>query len=161
MQSDTDWAGCVITRRSTSGTTSTFGQHLWMTLSSTQVPVSLSSAEAEYYGLVKAGSRAIGLYNLAKDLGFELYGTFDLELQTDSSSALGVTARRGVGKIRHLETGALWLQQAVSQRKFLVSKIDGKINPADALTKYLAGDDLMANMKSLNWRPLGCTTMRP
>ena len=104
-------------------------------LSSTQVPISLSSAEAEFYGLVKAGSRGIGIFNLAKDFGFDKLGLLDLELLSDSSSAIGVAIRRGVGKIRHLETGSLWLQQAVAQKRFLVTKVDGKKNVADILTK--------------------------
>ena len=116
--SDTDWAGCPLTRRSTSGIVVTFGLHLWLMLSSTQVPISLSSAEAEFYGLVKAGSRAIGIFNLARAFGCDKFGILDLELLCDSSSAIGVAVRRGVGKIRHLETGSFWLQQAVSQKRF-------------------------------------------
>ena len=47
VKSDTDWAGCPLTRRSTSGTSVHFGQHTWYCSSTTQVPVSLSSGEAE------------------------------------------------------------------------------------------------------------------
>ena len=46
----------------------------WYCSSTTQVPVSLSSGEAETYGVTKAFSRAIGMRNLANDLGFERYG---------------------------------------------------------------------------------------
>ena len=44
---DTDRLGCPLTRRSTSGLTAQFSQHLWLTSRITQVPVSLSSGEAE------------------------------------------------------------------------------------------------------------------
>ena len=150
--SDTDWAGCPITRRSTSGTVITFGKHTWNPLSSTQVPISLSSAEAEYYGLVKAGSRAIGIINLARDFGFDLYNHLDLELLSDSSSAIGISVRRGVGKVRHLETGALWLQAAVSAKRFAVKKVDGKKNVADILTKYVDRETLTRHLVALNCR---------
>ena len=52
--SDTDWAGCPRTRRSTSGGCLMLGQHLIKSWSTTQVAISLSSGEAEFYGVVKA-----------------------------------------------------------------------------------------------------------
>ena len=53
VYSDTDWAGCPRTRKSTSGGAVMIGSHCIRTYSSTQTLVSLSSGEAEYYGLVK------------------------------------------------------------------------------------------------------------
>ena len=125
---------------------------MWLMLSSTQVPISLSLAQAEFYGLVKAGSRAIGIFNLAKDFGFDKLGILDLELLCDSSSAIGVAVRRGVGKIRHLETGSLWLQQAVSQKRFRVTKVDGKKNIADILTKPIDRVTLQRHLGTMQFR---------
>ena len=48
VRSDTDWAGCPLTRRSTSGTSVHFGQHTWYCSSTTQVPVSLSSGDKSF-----------------------------------------------------------------------------------------------------------------
>ena len=45
--SDTDWSGCVRTRKSTSGWCIMVGSHVLKTLSSTQPSMSLSSGEAE------------------------------------------------------------------------------------------------------------------
>ena len=52
--SDTDWAGCPKTRKSTSGGGILLGQHILKTYSSTQPTISLSSGEAEFYGVVNA-----------------------------------------------------------------------------------------------------------
>eukprot|EP00971_Amphidinium_carterae_P330686 6463849-Amphidinium_carterae.1 len=101
--SDADFAGCLLTRRSTSGVALTMGDHCIHTSSTTQIPVSLSSGESEYYAAVKAGSRLLGLLALLGDLGHRLKG----KLMTDSSAAKGVASRRGCGKIRHLEIPAL------------------------------------------------------
>ena len=49
--SDTDWSGCLRTRKSTSGGCLMVGNHIIKTSSSTQPTVSLSSAEAEFYGV--------------------------------------------------------------------------------------------------------------
>ncbi len=53
--SDTDFAGCRRTRRSTSGGVITFGSHCLKTCSSTQ-DIAPSSGKTEFYGIVKAGS---------------------------------------------------------------------------------------------------------
>ena len=51
VYSDTDWSGCPRTRRSTSGGCVMIGRHVIRTWSSTQPSVTLSSGEAEFYGL--------------------------------------------------------------------------------------------------------------
>ena len=50
---DSDWAGCRSTCRSTSGGALKLGQHCLKTWSSTQATVALSSAEAELCALTK------------------------------------------------------------------------------------------------------------
>ena len=148
--SDTDWAGCVITRRSTSGTVVTYGTHTWLTVSSTQVPVSLSSAEAEFYGLVKAASRGLGTMSLLRDFGIDLLGPLSLRLLCDSSSAIAVATKRGCGKIRHIETGALWIQAAVGAKRLSITKVDGKKNFADILTKAVDAATLKKMLRGMN-----------
>ena len=132
--SDTDFAGCLSTRRSTSGMVIRHGLHVIRTASTTQTVVALSSAEAEFYGAVKTGSNLIGAKSMAADLGLEV----QLRLWLDSSAALGVASRRGVGRIRHLHTAALWLQGVVSDKLIEVRKVKGVGNVADLLTKHLA-----------------------
>ena len=48
VYTDTDWAGCVLTRKSTSGGCIMIGQHLIKAWPSTQTSLALSSGEAEY-----------------------------------------------------------------------------------------------------------------
>ena len=67
--SDTDWGGCVRTRKSTSGGCLMLGRHVLKTWSSTQPTVSLSSGEAEFYGVVKAAGLALGQQAVLEDLG--------------------------------------------------------------------------------------------
>ena len=69
VYSDTDWAGCVRTRKSTSGGCLLLGAHLLKSWSSTQGLVSLSSGEAEFYGVTKASGIAMGMKALMLDLG--------------------------------------------------------------------------------------------
>ena len=84
------------------------GTHCLRTYSVTQKCVSLSSAEAELYALVRASAEAIGICQLAATWGLQLVG----EVHVDSSAALAVTQRRGCGKLRHVRIGHLWVQEA-------------------------------------------------
>ena len=54
IYSDTDRAGCIRTRKSTSGGCLMLGSHLIKSWSSTQGQISLSSGESEFYGVVRA-----------------------------------------------------------------------------------------------------------
>jgi len=92
--SDSDWAGCVKTRRSTSGGMVLRGSHLLAHWSSTQSTVALSSAEAELNALIKGASESLGLLNMLKAMGKD----FQCQIFTDSSAAKGIIHRLGCGK---------------------------------------------------------------
>ena len=81
--SDSDWAGCLRTRRSTSGGLMMVGWHPLRTWSSTQKVVATSSAEAELCSAAEGGSRGLGLQSVLREMGVDA----SLELSTDSSSA--------------------------------------------------------------------------
>jgi hypothetical protein len=131
--SDSDWAGCQQTRKSTSGGAIMFGKHLYKAWASTQGGLALSSAEAEYYAMVEAATRTLGIQSLMKELGVEA----DIFLYTDSSGAKSMASRRGLGKVRHIEVKWLWLQDAVAEGKVKLMKVAGEENVADLMTKYL------------------------
>ena len=46
-----------------------------------------------------------------------------LELKTDSTGARAIGARQGVGRIKHLEVGSLWLQSKIRKKEFIMSKV--------------------------------------
>ena len=100
--------------------------------SSTQASTALSSAEAEFVGVVRGSGQGLGFQALLRDLGVDV----PLRVWTDSSAAIGICQRQGLGKLRHLDTQMLWVQQAVRTSKVDLRKIDGEKNPADLLTKH-------------------------
>merc|ERR1712004_369930 len=71
----------------------------------TQKTITLSYGEAELGGVVKAAAEGIGLQSLAQDLGLD----FSLQLYADSSAAIGICRRTGIGRVRHLAVGQLWV----------------------------------------------------
>jgi hypothetical protein len=133
VYSDTDWAGCTRTRKSTSGGCMMIGSHIIKTWSSTQASLALSSGEAEYYGVVRATGVGLGHQALMRDAGMRL----PLRVWTDSSAAIGTAGRQGLGKLRHLECHSLWLQQRLRRKEFELRKVLGTDNPADLFTKHL------------------------
>ena len=143
--SDSDWAGCQSTRRSTSGGAIMQGGHCMKTWSSTQATVALSSAKAELYALLKTATQTLGLITLARDLGVEVTA----RVHTDASAALGIVSRQGLGKLRHISVQYLWIQDRVKSGDFLVGKVPGAENPADLMTKHLSAQDMKAHMKRL------------
>ena len=109
------------------------GGHQIKHWSTTQGVIALSSAEAELYGIIKATVQGMGLQSVAPDLGEDL----SMEVHTDSSAAMGVCNRKGVGKVRYLDTNLLWVQDKLKQGSLVITKVQGEKNPADFSTKHL------------------------
>ena len=128
---DTDHAGCLRTRKSTSGGCVMVGTHLIKSWASTQPTITLSSGEAELYGVVRAAANGLGYLSLLADLGIHLR----LRVWTDSTASQGMCGRQGLGKVRHLDVQELWVQQRVRNRDFDLFKIKGEENPGDLFTK--------------------------
>ena len=147
IYSDSDHAGCLRTRRSTSATVVMLGTHRLKVSSTTQVPITLSSGESEWYALVKSATIGLGLRSSARDFGQE----YELDLLTDSSAANGIGQRRGAGGVRHIETRSLWLQHQVTDKRLKVKKTPGKTNPADLPTKHQDGTTIKDCMKRMGF----------
>jgi hypothetical protein len=138
------------------------GKHCIKHWATTQSSVTLSSGEAEFHGLVKGAAVSLGQQALYADLGL----TVPIRLWTDSSAAIGITSRQGLGKLRHVDTKTLWLQQAARTGRVQVRKVAGLANPADLLTKHsLAKERILELMRLLGChfaegRPSAAPTLR-
>ena len=148
---DSDHAGCAATRKSTTGLVALLGQHCIRHGSNMQSTIALSSGESEFYALVKASSTGLGLQSLLGDWGISL----PLVVMSDSSAARGHVSRRGLGKMRHIQTRYLWLQERVGEGHVKILAISGKVNPSDMLTKALSGVCIRAALQRLGFV---CTT---
>ena len=121
------------------------GAHLLKHWSVTRSVVKPSSAEAEFGGITDGASTSLGLPSLAKELDFK----FGLTLQTNSTAAVGICRRRGLGKIRHLATADLWVQDRIRSGDFSLVKVLGANNVADILTKFVDRCTLAKHMQNL------------
>ena len=55
-----------------------------------------------------------------------------------------MVSRNGVGRVRHLETRFLWIQEAIERKLMIIEKVAGVANPANALTKYVGAPEIRA-----------------
>ena len=98
--------------------------------------------------MVAASAETLAIIGFAKDLG----ATMTAEVCADSSAALGIAQRAGVGKVRHLRAQGLWVQEARSTGRIAYSKVLGTKNPSDILTKYLQAELMNQHIKTIGGR---------
>ena len=155
---DADWGGCVKTRRSTSGGLVLYGSHLLSFWSRTQQNVALSSCESEVNALVKGGTDGLGVRHLLEQCGEEP----GLVLRTDASAAVGLCARQGAGKVKHLTVRQLWAQSKAADGEFTIAKVPRLSNGADMLTHHWTAPEYNRFMPMISLeRPETGTGIRP
>ena len=148
VSTDSDWAGCKSTRKSTSGGVVATNIGVLKHWSSNQKHTALSAPEAELYAINRGAAEARGTRCLGHDLGIH----FEVVIQTDSSSAIGITSRRGLGKLRHVGAQELKVQDAVRAGEIELAKVPGDDNVADILTKNVDADTLQRHMAAMGFK---------
>eukprot|EP00435_Cladocopium_sp_Y103_P056491 s740_g19.t1 len=142
--SDSSWADCKTTRKSTSSGVICLNGALVMSVCRTQASVALSSCEAELYAANGLMVESIYLFRLCKflcgdesDVGSDMV---QQRLFTDSSSALALVRRTGTGRLKHIQIKQFFLQSLLRTGVFSIFKINTKLNPGDLSTKRLSGE---------------------
>ena len=90
---ESDWAGDLLGRRSTTGVIIRRGKHLLRHMSFLQTLVALSSGEAEYYALIRGACTSLGIQSHYQDWMIDV----PIKMYSDSSAARSVARRRGIG----------------------------------------------------------------
>ena len=143
---DSDWAGCRKSRKSTSRGAIMLGRHCLKTWSKTQALIAKLSADAELHGVVRGATEVLGMSTLIEDLvGSEL----QIRLHLGATAAKGIIERRGLSKVRHVDVNVLWLQETCARKTIPMNKVPGEENCADLMTKHIG-------LKSLKITLTGC-----
>ena len=108
----------------------------------------MSSPTAEFYASCSLAGDMLYISSILEDLGYPVENV----IETDSSSGKSIALRRGLGRVRHLDVRALWLQQLVAARAVQIQKIPGAENRADFGTKLLDARTLRRHLQSLGMR---------
>ena len=127
---DSSWSSAF----SSSGALVYFWGALVHWFSKTQKSVSLSSAEAEYFGAMLAAKDVMWLRDLLVDLGYSQTGP--TRLRVDSKSAVDMAYDPvAFKKTKHIMRAAEYLRDLVAKMKVTLDHIEGTVNVADVLTK--------------------------
>ena len=88
------------------------------------------------------------MVSIARDFLIELHPT----VHSDSTAALGITYRRGLGgKTRHVKVQYLWIQGTVANKELAVKKVGSAENPSDLLTKFLGAEPHSKHVAKLSY----------
>ena len=81
---------------------------------------------------MKGAAEGLGVQSALADFGIQV----SLEVHSDATAAIGICKRQGLGRVRHLATADLWVQQKVRSKELKLFKLPGRDNPSDLMTKY-------------------------
>ena len=157
---DSDHAGCLKTRKSTSPSTLFYGSRMLRSTSTTQGVISLSSGESEFYALLKGTSAGLGAVLMLKDLGVDIKKNTKidkevLEVRIDASAGRDIAVRRGAGRIRQIATPTLRIQKLTQDVKVKITK-----SLKSRTRQILEANTLTADQFDEHWREVIVTFLK-
>jgi len=129
--SDSNFAGCKLDRKSTSGTCHLLGSSLISWHSKKQACVALSTAEAEYIAAGSCCAQILWLKQQLADFGLKIS---KVPLMCDNTSAINLTKNQiQHSRTKHIEIRHHFIRDHVNKVKF----VETKLQLADIFTKPL------------------------
>lgn len=148
---DSDWAGCEDSRRSTSGFVFNLGSGAVSWSSKRQSTVSLSTCEAEYKGQTIAAKEALWLRQLLRQLipqdPSHIYATI---IYADNQGAIALAKdQRFHARTKHMDIRDHWIREKVTAGDIELQYIHTSKQVADGMTKPLPKDAFYAFRRAL------------
>ena len=133
---DSNYAGDLDKRRSTTGYVFTLAKAPVCWKSTLQSTVALSTTEAEYMALTEAVKEAIWLQGLLGELGIQQR---HIKVHCDSQSAI-MLAKNQVyhARTKHIDVRYHFIREIIDEGGVVIQKIPTTENPADMLTKAVS-----------------------
>ncbi len=134
--SDSNFVGCRLDRKSTSGTCHMFGSSLVSWFSRKQVSVALSTTEAEYVAAGSCCAQILWMRQQLRDFGLVLD---HIPLRCDNSSAINLTKNLILhSRTKHIEIRHHFLRDHVQKGDVDIEFVETRNQLADIFTKPLA-----------------------
>ena len=131
---DSDWAGCKETRKSSSAGVLMLGRHTLKAYTRKQKVIAKSSAEAELYAAALGKSETKGVQSMMRDLGFAVKPVLNI----DAKATEHILHRQGIGKLKHIDVAYLWVQDEIRSQRLRMRRAKSEENVADLGTKSLS-----------------------
>ena len=152
MYVDASDADCPVTRRSTGGYVLVYNGSPIAWRSARQPLVTLSTCESELVQATLAGCEVMFVLHLLNDLGFGM--DEPVVVFEDNKAAIDLSVNPcDRGKSKHIQRRWFWIREAGERGDMVMSKISGKLNPADAFTKAHAYDQFSMQRELLSVVP--------
>ncbi|GJZ86698.1 retrovirus-related pol polyprotein from transposon TNT 1-94 [Tanacetum coccineum] len=136
--SDADHAGCIDTRKSTSGGIQFLGDKLVSWMSKKQDCTAMSSAEAEYVALSASCAQVMWMRTHLKDYGFNYN---KIPLYYDSQSAIAISCNPVQhSRTKHIHTRYHFIKEQVENGIIELYFVKTEYQLADMFTKHYPGD---------------------
>lgn len=137
--SDSDFAGDVDNRKSTSGYIYTYNGGAVTWSSKLQDTVALSTTEAEYIGLCNAIKEGMWLRQLYRDIGYDMGAP--TVVCGDNQASIALIRLPGVRqRTKHIDVRYHYVRERVEEGDIIVTYISTVDNVADICTKALPRD---------------------
>ncbi|CAH9095255.1 unnamed protein product [Cuscuta epithymum] len=133
---DSDWAGCIDDRKSTSGSVFDLGSGAITWSSKKQDTVALSTSEAEYIAAGAAAKQALWLRKLLKDLCCEQQEI--PEIWCDNMSTIAMAKNPSFhARTKHIDVQHHFIRKLVAEEKIALQYCGTEFQNADLFTKAL------------------------
>ncbi|XP_051133284.1 secreted RxLR effector protein 161-like [Andrographis paniculata] len=134
--SDSDYAGCIDTRKSTSGYVFMLAGGAISWRSAKQSITATSTMEAEFVSFFEASSHGVWLKSFISELRVVDSISRPIKLYCDNSAAVFMAKNnKSRSRSKHIDTKYLALRERVKENKVVIEHVSTELMLADPLTK--------------------------
>jgi Reverse transcriptase (RNA-dependent DNA polymerase)/Integrase core domain len=145
---DADWAGNIVDRKSTAGYFTFVGGNLVTWRSKKQNVVALSSAEAEFRGMVKGVFELLWIKKLLTELGFKPEN--EMQLFCDNKAAIDISHNPVQhDRTKHIEVDRHFIKEKLDSNIISLPFVRSQEQIADILTKAVGSKEFDDALKKI------------